>query len=124
MGKRMERGMKSSYSSLKWSNMTFDELTKKCPKIELRNKSITTSSIYCKTPDGRSLRIGDHRGKEKYSYKWNLFPGISKGFWKKEYNKITKRDHWRYYTSSVDDLIIKIEESILRLGTRNESVYL
>lgn len=34
----------------------------------------TTGSIYIKFEDARlcSLRIGDHDGKEKYKYKWNL----------------------------------------------------
>ena len=36
--------------------------------------SATTGSIYIKFEDARlcSLRIGDHDGKEKYKYKWNL----------------------------------------------------
>lgn len=39
--------------------------------------SAVTGSQYIKFKDPRvgSLRIGDHRGKEKYRYKWNLLAG-------------------------------------------------
>jgi hypothetical protein len=60
-------------------------------------------------PDGYSLRIGDHKGREKYSYKYNLDPKIKgKGYWSKEYNKIDRRDYWRYYTGNVDDLVVTL----------------
>ena len=38
-----------------------------------------TGSIYIKFKDKRllSLRIGDHRGREKYKYKWNLRKDIN-----------------------------------------------
>jgi len=82
------------------------------PEIELVNRSVTTTSIYCKTPDGHSLRIGDHRGKEKYSCEWNLSPNSSiNGIWRNEFNRINKRRYWRFYTSSPDKLIENIKES-------------
>lgn len=105
--------MKSSYKSCIETKLLFNECVKKIKGIKLRNKSITTSSIYCKTPDGFSLRIGDHKGREKYSYKWNLDPTIKKGYWKKEYNKIDKRNYWRYYTGNVDELAKLIKENII-----------
>lgn len=98
--------MKSSKSSREMSNKLLQECFAKIPGLMLRNHSITTSSIYCRMPDGYSLRIGDHKGREKYSYKYNLDPNIKrKGYWKMEYNKIDKRYYWRYYTGNVDDLV-------------------
>lgn len=48
----------------------------------LRQNSITTSSVYLKFDFGvlHSCRIGDHKGKEKYSYRYNIGPGISERF--------------------------------------------
>ena len=98
--------MKSSKESLALSNKLLQECFAKIPGFMLRNHSVTTSSIYCKMPDGYSLRIGDHKGREKYSYKYNLDPNIKrKGYWSKEYNRIDRKDYWRYYTGNVDDLV-------------------
>lgn len=45
----------------------------------VRNSSVTTTSVYIKFEDERigSLRIGDHPGKAKYAYRWNLEKGRS-----------------------------------------------
>lgn len=46
--------------------------------------SAASGSQYVKFKDPRlgSVRIGDHRGKEKYRYKWNLIAGgIRRSFW-------------------------------------------
>ncbi len=96
--------MKSSKQSQVLSEKLLQECFDKIPNLMLRNRSVTTSSIYCKTPDRYGLRIGDHKGKEKYSYKWNLDPTLLRSYWKKEFNKIDKRSYWRYYASNVDDL--------------------
>lgn len=97
--------MKSSKESLAISEKLLQECFAKIPNFMLRNRSVTTSSIYCRMPDGYSLRIGDHKDREKYSYKYNLDPNIKgKGYWSKEFNKIDRRDYWRYYTGNVDDL--------------------
>ncbi len=94
-----------------WCNRMYCEVKLLLPEIELVNRSITTTSIYCRTPDGRSLRIGDHKGKEKYSYKWNLSPKAPLiGIWKKEFNRISKRNYWRFYTSSPERLVESIKE--------------
>jgi len=98
--------MKSSKQSVQASEKLLQECFDKIPNFMLRNRSVTTSSIYCRMPDGYSLWIGDHKGREKYSYKYNLDPNIKrKGYWSKEYNKIDKKDYWRYYTGNVDDLL-------------------
>jgi hypothetical protein len=104
--------MKSSKESVARSNALFLEAQEKIPYLVLVNHSVTTSSIYCRTPDGRSLRIGDHKGKEKYSYKWNLGDGYGKGHWVKEFNKVTKFTYWRYYTDSVDDLALQLQSNV------------
>lgn len=104
--------MKSSKSSVALSESLFSALMERLPSIVLYKRAVTTSSIYCKTPDGYSLRIGDHQGKEKYSYKWNLGPQYTeRGQWKKERNEVNKRDYWRYYTSSVESLVRAIEKN-------------
>jgi hypothetical protein len=103
-----EATMKSSKESVARSEALYAEVREKLPGVMLRNRSVTTSSIYLKTPDGFSLRIGDHRGKEKYSYKWNLNPDQPRPGWRKEFNQFDKTSHWRYYTASVDDLVAKV----------------
>jgi hypothetical protein len=91
---------KSSKESCKRSEALLQECFAAIPGLMLANRSVTTSSIYCKTPDGRSLRIGDHKGREKYSYKW------------KDQKKNENRYIWRYYTSSVEDLAGKIGANV------------
>ena len=107
--------MKSSKASIELSNTLLTEVLEKIPGTVVRNRSVTTSSIYCKTPDGYSLRIGDHRGKEKYSYKWNLGPQFEeRGRWKKEWSEASKRHYWRFYTSSVDTLAVAVLAQVER----------
>jgi len=101
--------MKSSKASCELSERLFTKVKELLPEVRLNNRSVTTSSIYCGTPDGYSLRIGDHTGREKYSYKWNLGPQYGQGRWKKEFNRIDKRSVWRYCTSSPEDLVEKIK---------------
>mgnify|MGYP007069469151 CR=1 FL=1 len=61
------------------------EFLNECKGAYIHNRSVTTSSVYIKTPDGYSLRVGDHNGKEKYKYKYNLGPQYSSlGEWKFE----------------------------------------
>jgi len=105
--------MKSSRASIERSNELLSEVLEKIPGVTMRNRSITTSSIYCRTPDGYGLRIGDHKGREKYSYKYNLDPTCGRSRWIREHNDIDNRDYWRYYTSSVDDLKRTIDKGVL-----------
>ena len=105
---RFTRGWKSGKHSVDECESLLRDVIDRVPGITVRNRSLTTSSIYCKTPDGYSLRIGDHNGKEKYKYKWNLNPALpwSKCGWKKDYIKGQGRKCyvWRYYTNSSDEL--------------------
>lgn len=75
------------------------------PGSYIRNRSVTTSSVYIKTPDGYSMRVGDHKGREKYKYKWNLGPQYSniRG-WRKDEGK------WRYYTDRPIAIAMLIEK--------------
>ena len=99
----------SSVASCEQAEQLLSALQKLLPGLCVRNRSITTSSIYCKTPDGYSLRIGDHSGREKYRYKWNLGPQFTEhGQWKKEFSEAAGRDYWRFYTSSVETLAVAI----------------
>ena len=83
------------------------EVLEKIPGSFVRNESVTTTSIYMKTPDGFSLRVGDHHGKEKYKYKYNLGPQHSPwGRWELD-------DHtWRFYTSSVDSIAAVVRRNL------------
>ena len=104
--------MKSSQKSIERAERLYAEVRNAIPGVMLRNRSVTTSSIYCKTPDGFSLRIGDHSGKEKYAYKWNLGPQYGKRGWVREPNPVSGRESWRFYTSSVQELAEQIQQSI------------
>lgn len=46
-------------------------------RLDVRNNSVTTSSIYLKFEDVRlgSCTVRDHKGRAKYKYKWNLISG-------------------------------------------------
>jgi hypothetical protein len=119
---------KSSELSCKRSENMLQECFTAIPGLILANRSVTTSFIYCKTPDGRSLRIGDHKGREKYSYKWNLNPThAGPGRWVKDFKKAEAgRYVWRYYTGSVADLAEKIAANVQetkRLGRYGELPY-
>lgn len=81
----------------------WQEVQDRIPGVMLRNRSVTTSSIYVKMPDGKSLRIGDHKGREKYSYRWNLRLDLEDSFWKDD-NRDGYTIH-RFYTPSVDELV-------------------
>ena len=112
--------MKSTKESIELSNRLLHDVLERLPRTTVRNRAVTTSSIYCKTQDGYGLRIGDHDGREKYSYKWNLGPQFTeKGQWKKEFNAISQREYWRFYTSSVESLAQAIELNEERLRERN-----
>ena len=98
---------KSSDESIELCEKMAKEFLSLCPGAYIRNCSVTTSSIYIKTPDGLSLRVGDHNGKEKYKYKWNLRWGISKsGFWEKD-NGV-----WRYYCSDPETIANEINKKV------------
>lgn len=73
----------------------------------------TTGSIYIRFEEQRmsSVRIGDHDGREKYKYKWNLRSDIKKEFMQKE------DGIWRLYfpLNAVDSLLVKLEEHAERI---------
>jgi hypothetical protein len=87
----------------------WQEVQKKIPGVMLRVRSVTTSSLYAKTPDGYSLRIGDHKGIEKWSYKWNLRLDMGEGEWVTEHKN--GKHIARFYTGSVDELAQEINAS-------------
>lgn len=83
----------------------------------------TTGSIYIRFNDERmcSIRIGDHEGKEKLKYKFNIRTDLklSKGIWKKDDNI------WRYYLpihlwKEIIPILIKRKEEVKNW---NESKY-
>ncbi|MBY9078279.1 hypothetical protein KIH86_17785 [Paenibacillus sp. HN-1] len=62
--------------------------------IVQRYDSVTTSSVYLKLDYGvaNSIRIGDHRGKKQYKYRYNIDIG------RKQINRHTTGEGWpRWY---------------------------
>ena len=59
----------------------------------LHCEAVTTDSFYIKFKDERlrSLRVGDHGGKKKYRYKWNLRLDMHK------FEKTVKKGAVRYF---------------------------
>ena len=58
--------------------------------------SANTGSAYIRFNDNRigSIRLGDHKGRPKLSYRWNIRSDFPKG-----HNKWHKvNDKWRFYT--------------------------
>ena len=105
-------GKKSSSASCEESKRLFQECLAAIPGLALINRSVTTSSIYCRMPDGYGLRIGDHRGKERYSYKYNLDIHLLNSAWVRQHNKVDGRDYWRFYAASVQALARECERQI------------
>jgi|TARA_R110000796_G_scaffold112555_2_gene224126 hypothetical protein len=58
----------------------------------------TTGSAYIRFNDNRigSIRLGDHKGRSQYSYKWNIRSDFPTGHSK--WHKVDGR--WRYYVHS------------------------
>lgn len=98
---RTEQGVEKHESLL-------DLMLRLVPGLTVRNKSVTTCSIYCKTPDGFSLRIADHSGKrtkgvERYKYKWNLGSG-NQGW-------VKFKGVWRFYSNDPYTLAAAIRKN-------------
>lgn len=70
-----------------------------------RYDSVTTSSIYLKLDYGvaNSIRIGDHRGKKQYKYRYNVDIG------RKQINRHTTGEGWPrwYYPETELDALIR-----------------
>jgi hypothetical protein len=71
----------------------------------------TTSSVYIRFADPRnaSIRIGDHDGKSRYRYKWNV--RTDKKFRKRgRFGWMVDRGIWRYYTTAdrIDEMVLLI----------------
>lgn len=71
--------------------------------IYVHNEAVTTSSRYLKFEDDRigSIRVGDHPGKKKYGYRWNILLG-SDGT-RTEIDRGKKR--WYYHASDIEDFV-------------------
>lgn len=72
-----------------------------------RYNAYSTQSVYLKLDYGvaNSIRISDHKGKKKLSYRYNIMVG------EKAYRKDTKGKYPRYYypAEKVDELLRRIE---------------
>jgi hypothetical protein len=79
----------------------FDSLAEFKPYIYY---SALTGSVYIKfdNPRLRSLRIGDHDGREKYRYKWNLRYDINKSY--KEDDNSVMRYYFPATSVGIDNL--------------------
>lgn len=72
-----------------------------------RYNAYSTQSVYLKLDYGvaNSIRISDHKGKEKLAYRYNIMVG------EKEYREDLKSKHPRYYypAEKVNELLCRIE---------------
>ena len=70
----------------------------------------STASAYIRFGDSRigSIRLGDHKGRSQYSYRWNVRSDFPKGHSK--WHKVD--DKWRFYshTSNWGDIVPLIKE--------------
>lgn len=81
--------------------MNFKKLANKIIK-KLKSEGVecylwhSTASAYIRFKDCRmgSIRLGDHKGRSQYSYKWNIRSDFPKGHHK--WHKIEGK--WRFYT--------------------------
>lgn len=79
----------------------------------------TTGSVYVRFEDPRigSVRIGNHDGREKYQYKFNIRADKKgEGFWTKSQNI------WRYYQPlhswhKIIPVIVKRQKDVTERGT-------
>ena len=73
-----------------------------------RYNAYSTQSVYLKLDYGvaNSIRISDHEGKEKLSYRYNIMVG------EKKYREDLKGKYPRYYypAEKVDELLCRIEK--------------
>ena len=70
--------------------------------------SARTGSVYIKFENSglRSLRVGDHDGKEKYRYKWNLRYDINKSY--SENDNGVMRHYFPANSQGINDLKLNI----------------
>ena len=82
-----------------------------------------SGSAYIRFKDSRigSIRLGDHKGRNQYSYRWNIRSDFPEGHSK--WHKIN--DKWRYYTHSSNwiDLIPLIKERKVTVEQWGENPY-
>ena len=83
----------------------------------------TTGSAYIRFKDSRmcSIRVGDHDGREKYKYKYNVRSDV------KEFHKHKDEMTWRYYfpMNAIDKLIeeLKLRKEIISTWTEHKYEY-
>lgn len=75
------------------ANLVIEELNKRGMEAYIYHTA-TTGSIYIRfaNPNMKSIRVGDHEGREKYSYKFNLRSDVTTTGWKIDDNGV-----WRYF---------------------------
>lgn len=84
--------------------------------LYVANQSITTNSFYLKFADDRmgSVRVGDHKGKQKYAYRWNIWTdGIERSY--KQVDRGINR--WHYLVSDLDSFITHVRNYAAKLST-------
>lgn len=83
--------------------------------------SAGTGSQYVKFTDPRlgSLRIGDHGGREKYRYKWNLLRGH--GEFKREQDRTVIRRYydWKQAELFYEEIVNEQERLLAQFGPYN-----
>lgn len=88
-----------------------------------RYDSVTTNSIYLKLDYGvgNSIRIGDHKGKRQYKYRYNVDIGRT------QINRHTTPEgwpRWYYPETNLDDLIADIvNEKLVKIRKYGKENY-
>jgi len=104
---KQTRGWKEPSTNVSLCEKAAREILERIPGSSIRNRSVTTSSIYMKTPDGFSLRVSTHAVVSTYKYKWNVFvQNCSLRGW------VKSEGNWRFYTDSVDDLVFEMKKGV------------
>lgn len=87
----------------------------------------STKSAYIRFNDSRigSIRLGDHKGRSAYSYRWNVRSDFPDGHSK--WHKVNGR--WRYYTHSskwidIIPLIVQQKEKVEAWGPNQFEYYI
>jgi len=110
--------------------INFEQLANKIIK-KLKSEGIecylwhaaTTGSAYIRFEDNRmgSIRLGDHAGRSKLNYKWNVRSDFPKNH--KKWHKVNNL--WRYYVHSSNwiDIIQPLKERQKEICNWSESLY-
>lgn len=82
----------------------------------MNNKAVTTSSTYIKLPHWAlgSVRVGDHRGREKYRYRWELRLDVPPDTWEEYEDRGVVR--LRFGSGMLEEFVLEFEKQAAERG--------